>query len=217
MARTTVYRGVSARDRRAARREQLLAAGLEMMSTEGWSATSVRGVCQRAGLTPRFFYESFDDLDALAVAVLDEILDRVFARGVETLADAPDDPRARVQAAIETMVGELIDDPRRARVVFIEALGSEPLMKRRLSALREIAALIAGQARATYDFPPGSDRFVELTSIVLAGGVTELVIVWLDGGLDVTRDELIAATVELVARVSADAGRMATGVGAGTG
>lgn len=211
MASAKMYRGVTAAQRQADRRGQLLAAGLEMMGTEGWSATSVRGVCQRAGLTPRFFYESFDDLDALAVAVLDDVLERVFAQGVEALAAAPDDPRARVRAGIETMVGELIDDPRRARVVFVEALGSEPLMRRRLSALREIAALIATQARESFAFDPGSDRFVELTSIVLAGGVTELVIVWLDGGLDMSRDELIAATVELVWQVSANAGRMAPG------
>src|SRR5258705_353216 len=58
------YAGASADERRDERRARLLAAGLDALGTDGHRATTVRGVCARARLTPRYFYESFDDLDA---------------------------------------------------------------------------------------------------------------------------------------------------------
>jgi AcrR family transcriptional regulator len=53
---TRPYRGVPADDRRAGRRARLLSAGLELLGSEGYSGTTVRGVCGRARLTPRYFY-----------------------------------------------------------------------------------------------------------------------------------------------------------------
>jgi AcrR family transcriptional regulator len=166
-------------------------------------------VCQRSRLTPRFFYESFEDIDALAVAVLDEIVATATARALEAIAAAPDEPAAKIRAAIETMVGELTADPRRARVAFVEALGSEPMMKRRLALMRDIARVIAAQARATYDLPAEANPFVEVTSIVFAGGLVELLIVWLEGGLNMSRDELIDRCVELLATTGEGAAALA--------
>src|SRR5881398_2641123 len=124
---TRVYGGVSADERQRARRARLMDAALELMGSEGWSATSVRAVCRNAGLTPRFFYESFEDLDALAVAVFDDIAVTATAAILEAVRDAADEPATRARAAIATFVAELTDDPRRARVAFAEALGSEAL------------------------------------------------------------------------------------------
>ena len=73
MATERTYAGRSAQERRDSRRRALLDAGLELIGTQGWTQTSVRGVYQLAGVSPRFFYESFASLDALAVAVYDEI------------------------------------------------------------------------------------------------------------------------------------------------
>ena len=166
-------------------------AALELIGTEGWAATSVRGVCRRAGLTPRFFYESFDDLDALAVAVFDDIAVRATAAILAAVRDAPAEPAAQARTAIATFVDELTADPRRARIAFAEALGSEALARRRLQAMRAMAALIADHGRRAYGAPPEADTLVELTASLLAGGIAELLIAWLDGSIGVTRDELV--------------------------
>src|SRR4051794_35116389 len=121
MAATRVYGGMTADARVEARRQRLMDAALELMGTEGWSGTSVRAVCREAGLTPRFFYESFDDLDAVAVAVFDEITVQVTAAILDAVADAPPEPAAQARAAISTFVDQLTEDPRRARVAFAEA------------------------------------------------------------------------------------------------
>jgi len=210
MAATRVYGGVSADERVEARRRRLMDAGLELIGTEGWSGTSVRAVCREGGLTPRFFYESFADLDALAVAVFDDISVQATAAILEAVRDAAPEPAAQARAAIATFVDELTEDPRRARVVFAEALGNEALARRRLQAMRAMAQLIAEHGRAAYGAPREADTLVDITASLLAGGIAELLIAWLDGAIDATRDELIedcAALFMVTAEGAAAIGR----------
>jgi AcrR family transcriptional regulator len=204
-----MYGGVSAEDRRAERRRRLMDAAYELMGDEGWSATTVRGVCARARLTPRFFYESFPDLDTLAVAVFDEIVAAATARFLPALEAAPPDPQARMRAGLEALIGELTEDPRRTRIAFVEALGCEPLARRRLEVLEIFAKIAAAEARATYKPPASAGPFVDLAATMLAGGMAELLIVWTDGRLTQTREELVedcvamfSATAEAAAKVA---------------
>ncbi len=200
MARTAtgVYGGQSAEQRRAERRAQLLDAGLDLIGTQGWSATTVRGVCSRAKLTSRFFYESFEDLDALAVAVFDQVTEEAATKVVEAVAAAPkDDPQAQVHAAIDTFVRVLTDDPRRARITFIEALGSEAMLERRLATASTFAQLIAAQTRASVDSSATKDPLVDLIARLLTGGLAELLVTWLQEEIEIDREQLIDDCVAL--------------------
>jgi AcrR family transcriptional regulator len=190
MTATGVYGGVSAVERRAQRRERLLAAALQIMGTRGWSHLSVRGVCREAQLTPRFFYESFADLDALAVAVFDGIVTAATQR-LRDAVEAADAPADKARAAIGAFVLELTDDPRRGRVACVESVSAEPLMHRRRQVMRDLTGLIAQVGRETYQPAPTTDRLVDTTATLLAGGIAELLVAWMDGVLEVGRDELI--------------------------
>lgn len=197
-ARSGRYGGVSAEDRAAERRERLLATGLELLGTEGWAGTTVRSVCARAKLNPRYFYESFADLDALVVAVFD----RVAADTVQTLmtaaAAAPaDDPLTAAKAAIGTFVRTVTDDPRVARVLFVEALGNEALARRRLDGMHDMWRILAAFARGYHGRPDDTDPIGDVAAALLVGGVTELLIAWLDGRLALTREQLIDDVAEL--------------------
>jgi AcrR family transcriptional regulator len=211
-----VYRGVSAQERTAQRRERLLEAGLELLGTEGAAGTTVRAVCRRAGLTPRFFYESFADLDALLVAVYDAIVAEATTRMLTAMATAGDDRTARARAAIGAFVAALTDDPRHARVACVAALGSEPLARRRLATMRAVAALLADEARTAYRAGPQAEDLLQVTSHVLVGGLAELLIAWLDGALPMGRDQLVEDYVALfVAAGDAAAGVAASRLAAG--
>jgi hypothetical protein len=76
-------------------------------------------------------------------------------------------------------------------VAFAEALGSEALAHRRLQAMRAMAELIADHGRRAYGSVPEADTLVDITAALLAGGIAELLIAWLDGAIPATRDELI--------------------------
>jgi len=212
-APTQVYGGVPADERRAQRRARLMAAAFELLGTAGWSGTTVRAVCAEAKLTPRFFYESFEDLDTLAVAVFDELIaettQRVLAAVAASIERDATDRRAHAHAAIGTFVTDLTDDPRRARVAFVEALGNERLARRRLDAMRTLAQLIALRGRESFGAGVAEDGLVEVTSALLAGGLAELLIVWLDGSLPVTREELVEDCAELFVATGESAARIA--------
>lgn len=192
------YGGQSGEQRRDGRRRQLLEAGLELLGGQGWAQTSVRGVYQSAGLSPRFFYESFDDLDALAVAVYEEIVTDATAKVIEAVAAAGPERQARAQAAMRTVLDVLVEDPRRARVVFVEAQGSEALARRRRETMRELASVIGALARTSYEIEPAAEPLVQMTSTVLAGGLVELIVAWLDGRLGIDREQLIADGAALI-------------------
>ncbi len=187
---TGIYGGVPAVERQAARRERLLGAAYDLLGTDGWQATTVRAVCRRAELTPRYFYESFDDLDALVVAVFDQIVAELVSVVLAAVATAPDDAHAKARAAIGGFVRHVTDDPRRAQIVFSEALGSEALARRRFETLHEFARLISEQGQAFYGIR-NKQRLADTTAYLLAGGLAELLLAWLGGAIDGSVDELI--------------------------
>ena len=191
------YAGVDAGERRATRRGQLIEAALDLLATEGWQASTVRAICARAKLTPRYFYESFADRDALLLAVFDEIAEQGAAAVLDAVNRAPADARAKSRAAIAAFVGLVTDDPRKARVLFVEAMGSEPLARRRFETLRVFAGLVAAQARDFYGMTDEPNSVVDVTALMLVGGLAEVLLAWLDGTLYATREQLIEDCTDL--------------------
>jgi AcrR family transcriptional regulator len=188
---TRRYRGVSAQQRHLERRERLLDAGLDLLGTEGWAKTTVTAVCARAKLTERYFYQSFPSREHLLVAVFDRIAGEAAEVVLAAVAAAPHDARARARAAIAAYVELVTDDPRKGRVTLLEALGCEALETRRRQTLHTFAQLVAVQARSFYGPSVASRRDVELTAHFLVGGLAELLIAWLQGGLEISRDQLV--------------------------
>ena len=204
-----VYGGVSADERHARRREQLLDAGLELLGTKGWSGTTMTAVCAEAGLTERYFYESFADRETLVVAVFDRITEEAARAVLAAVEASPADARARSRAAIAAFIELMTGDPRKGRVAFVEAMGSEALMRRRFETLDTFADLLAGQARDFYGLEAGSGRMVGLTSFLLVGGLAETLIAWMNGALDTSREQLIDDCADLFVATGEAAVRLA--------
>lgn len=190
-APTGRYRGSSASERASVRRAALITAARELLATEGASGTTVRGVCAGAGLNPRYFYESFPDLDALLIAVFDEVAQETTRRVLAAAARAPQDAHAAAHGAIDTFVRHVTDDPGVARILFVEGLGSAALARRRLDAMHEMWRILASFARGFYGREADTDPIGDVAAALLVGGVAELLIAWLDGRLALTREQLI--------------------------
>jgi AcrR family transcriptional regulator len=202
------YGGVEAADRISARRERLLAEGLALLGTEGGQACTVRAICQRAKLTPRYFYESFADLDALLLALFDELSGTAARHVLEAVTRASDDARAKARAAIGAFVEYVTEDPRRARVLFVAAIGSEQLARRRFATVRMFAELVVAEAQAFYRIPGTPDPLVRTTALMLAGGLAETLLAWIDGTLELTREQLIEDCADLFVATGAGAVRL---------
>jgi AcrR family transcriptional regulator len=198
------YRGVSAEDRRARRRAQRLDAALDVLGSEGLSGMTMTAVCARAGLTERYFYESFRDRDRLLEAMFDAFLLEMDETMFAALDAAPPDLLERCHAAAEAMIGVLTDDPRKARL-YSEAIGSEALKDRRAQAVRAHAELLAGQIRELRGLRRATDQGpLQLATLVLIGGLAEAILSWLDGSLEMSRETLVEECARL-AVAAADA------------
>jgi AcrR family transcriptional regulator len=204
---TRVYGGVSAEDRRSGRREKLVEAGLELLGREGWQGTTVRAVCAEAGLTERYFYESFAGREELLLAVFDRVAAEAAEGVVAAVAAAPHATKAKSRAAIEAFVTMLTDDPRRGRAMLVESMNTAALRERREAAVRQFAGLIREQGREFYAGKPVDDVDAELTSLALVGALGELLVAWIEGRLDVPRERLVEHCVGLfVAAASVKSG-----------
>lgn len=195
------YGGVSAEQRTADRRERLLEAGLETFGTVGFAGTGVKDVCRAAGLTDRYFYESFKDGRALFLAVFDAVTDALFAEVAGAVLAVAPVAEDQLRAAIGTFLGALAEDPRRARVVFSEAAAAGPEAAAHMQlALRRFADLVDATARAHLpDGTPASTSRVLALSLV--GLLERAVIERQAGELDLSVAALTEACVSLYARL----------------
>lgn len=116
------YGGVSPAQRTSERRARLLEAGLALYGTQGFAATSIDAVCAEAGLTKRYFYESFGSAEELLAAVYLDATARVQRQVAEAILGAGDDLQERAAAGVAAYFHVIDDDRRTANVILSELL-----------------------------------------------------------------------------------------------
>jgi AcrR family transcriptional regulator len=121
------YRGAGPRERQDERRARLVDAAVEVFGTTGYRSATVERVCAVAGLTKRYFYESFDGSEALLLAAYRHSIDELHASMVAgATAGGPENLDAMVHGGLVAFFGAIDADPRLARVAFFEILGISP-------------------------------------------------------------------------------------------
>ena len=191
------FKGVSAQDRLAQRRADLLEAAFDLVGDNGIGNLTMTSVCERAGLTQRYFYEHFRNRDELVVALFDAVFDEFFGRVREATDAAPADLYARARAATEVFVDFFTADPRKARV-FAEAIATEAVAAHKADSIRRFAEYAAGQAMSlSGPFTEREQTRVLLAVIIIIGGQADAAAQWLSGTIDLPRDEFIDELAEL--------------------
>jgi AcrR family transcriptional regulator len=193
---TRPWRGISADDRRAERRQRLLDAGLELFGTRGVAATGIGDICEQAGLTKRYFYESFASIDELAEAVFEQITDRIAERVIPAIvAGGGSDPRPALTGWVEAVV----DDPRVVRILAVEGRSGK------------LAPSGAGFANRAVDLwftfagehtQRREDPALRLRAYAFAGAMAQIGLAFHEGKLQMTVDDLVDELVALFYRVS---------------
>lgn len=125
-----LYGGVSKEERERQRRERLVQAALEVFGEQGYHASTVRDICRQAELTSRYFYESFDGMEALFEAVYVSVSRELMHKTVLALQACVMDPEKLAEAALRTFLEFVREDPPRARVMLIDALTVGPGIRR---------------------------------------------------------------------------------------
>ncbi|MBI2383267.1 MAG: TetR/AcrR family transcriptional regulator [Gammaproteobacteria bacterium] len=119
------YGGVSGEQRAAERRRRFIEAGIETFGRVGYHAATVRGICRRAGLTDRYFYESFKNTEDLLCAAYVQVVVAMRDRILHAAMSAPRTPEAMARAGL-TAYFETMRDRRLARLTLSEVLGVSP-------------------------------------------------------------------------------------------
>jgi len=82
------YAGETPEVRRERRRRRFIDSGKTLFGTLGYRKTTVRGLCAHAGLTDRYFYESFASLEDLLAAAVNDAVRKVELLTTERMAGA---------------------------------------------------------------------------------------------------------------------------------
>jgi AcrR family transcriptional regulator len=114
--------GLDDRQRQAQRRTLLLDAALELFGTRGYAKSSIELLCQTAGIGTNSLYELFPNKEAVLIGLYDRLSQDLRQAIAEEYVAHQHDPRL-IRALVSRFVHGALDDPRVARVAFIESAG----------------------------------------------------------------------------------------------
>lgn len=183
------WAGSTLAERQAVRREQLVAAGRDLLGSG--TTVTVRAVCRASKLTERYFYESFRDRDELVIAAFEAAAHEAVAAIVTAVAETDGRPESVARAAVQVAVEQAIDDPRRGQVLVVAPMSDPVLFAKRDEMLPVLTALL--QEHLDTD-----ERDGELVAAALAGALVHLFFRYLTGELRVERGRFEEHCVRLL-------------------
>ncbi len=197
------YGGESQKQRDARRRKQLLDAGLQIFGTEGFRSATVRGVCAEAHVADRNFYESFDSLEGLLIAVHRRSVEELLAKVVAAIGELTEgmDIEPAVERGLDAYFA-FVEDPLQARVVWREILGVSPSVD---SAYLADTAMFAEFLIALFAiWRPGFTRTDEADVITttVVGGLSNMAMVWSLNHYKPPREVMVRAAGRLLVAVT---------------
>ena len=193
---TRPFRGVSAPERLQNRRQRLVEAAFDLAGSHGAASLGVGEVCAAAGLTKRYFYESFESIDQLGAAVVDHAIDVMVEL---TRPFQPGTAGGSVHAGIKAFIDALLDDRRLARILITETqAGTLSRFRGRIVEVAVASLLPVDRLSNTESLD--RRRFIAYAQI---GALGEICLAWHQGVVALERNELVDQLVDLFARISA--------------
>jgi AcrR family transcriptional regulator len=190
------YRGVDAAERQATRRRRLLAAGLDLLGADhrDVSELTVRGICRRAGLAARYFYESFADKDEFVGAVFDWVVADLAATTQAAVAAVPAHEQTR--AGMTNIVSTIAGDARIGRLLFGAHLANPVVVRKRVES-SALFAMLSGRHVESVLRVPENNR-IKAAAHFVVGGVGQTISAWLAGEVHLDPDELVDQLASLL-------------------
>ena len=194
------YRGIEAAERLASRRRRLLDAGLDLLGADqrDISELTVRGICSRAGLAARYFYESFADKDEFVSGVFDWVIAELAATTQAAVAAVP--ARERSRAGMANIVRTIAGDARIGRLLFSTQLANAVVMRKRAES-SALFAMLSGQYAGDALHMPANDR-IKAGAHFAVGGVGQTISAWLAGDFRLGPDQLVDQLALLLDQLS---------------
>lgn len=116
----------TADERSSQRRHDLMQAAIKVYGERGFHNCSVKLVCDAAGLTERYFYESFANGEDMLQQCFKLVTGGLIARMRETAETTGGGRRKRVRAVLLTYLGALRANPPAARLFLLSMASVSP-------------------------------------------------------------------------------------------
>jgi len=179
------FRGLPLEQRQRERHERFMEAGLALYGVRGYHGVTVRELCTEAKLTERYFYESFKDREALFGEVYQRQVEQLRGRVLEVIHRHQPDPRAMARAGLETFFQGLREDPRCARILFVDVLSISPAMTEQS---RQVTSGLSGFllqfTQALYPRLKGDGLDPQIIATGLVGACINVAMHWVYDGFE---------------------------------
>jgi AcrR family transcriptional regulator len=194
------YAGVDAADRLIERRNRLLTAGLDLLGADPseLSELTVRGVCRRAGVAARYFYESFTDKDEFVSAVFEWVIADL-AASTQAVVDSAA-PTEQTRAGIANIVQTIAGDTRIGRLLFSAHLSNAVVVRKRMES-SALLAMLSGQHAVAVLHMAENDQ-IKAAAHFVVGGVAQTISAWLAGEVRFGPDRLIDQLTSLLDKLA---------------
>ena len=174
-----LYRGIGNAERIAERRQRFVNAAIQRFGSDGFHATTLKSLCAEAGLTERYFYESFASFDELLCVSYQHAADTIFSFTTAAVGGAEASAGARMQVALDAYFKAIAADPARARLVLLEMEGASPRADEVYRAqLRLSADMIRYQVCAGLPDKPATGLSPELLTTAIMGATYQVAKIW---------------------------------------
>ena len=195
------YGGLAQEDRVAARRARFVESGVELFGTQGFRGATVRGICAAAGLTDRYFYESFASLEALLIEVHQSLMrglsERLMVESVRSDAwrGGPAQVERQVTIGYEIWF-DFVREPRFARIVLVEILGVSAAVDALYEqSMREFAELTISPLESTQPGLKLSKPRRAMLGRALVGAALQVAKMWMTTGYRAPRRDVVRTCV----------------------
>ncbi|MGN2638389.1 TetR/AcrR family transcriptional regulator [Nocardia takedensis] len=170
--------------------------GLDILGgQDGVGGLTLRNVCHQAGLSQRYFYESFAEKDEFAAEVYDWAVEGMVSSARRAVEAAPRDEKLR--AGISRIVRAIEADVRLGRLLFSAANRSNPvLLNKRHQSIQLFVDLLAKYiCEVTPDDVHSSVPFV---AELMVGGLGRILDSWINRSISCDADTLVDDVVQFL-------------------
>ena len=194
-AKERQFKGMSLSERKLARKEKLIEAGIEAYGNHGFFSVTVKDICNEAKLTERYFYESFKKSEDLFQTIFLQLIEQLQQTVMNGVMQAAPEPKNMIHSGLTSIFTMLKNDPRVARIIYVDAMLVQELHNHATihETMGRFDRLIHSFVMLMLPQIDRSEQEISLVATGLNGYVTQIAVRWVMGGFKQSLEEIVSA------------------------
>lgn len=189
------FKGLAFSERKQARREKFIEAGIKAYGTQGFFSVTVKDVCREAQLTERYFYESFKKSEALFQAVFLKLTNELQHNVMQAIMQISTQPKEIIESGLNALLSTLQNNPQMARIIYIDAVLVQELHQHATihETMSHFDHIIHSLVKKIMPDSNHSESEISLISTGLNGYVTQIAIRWVMNDFKQSKEDILNA------------------------